>query len=92
MNINLAHVRERSVHGGWINFVVFEADATDRTASGRARVLAGLTLKARANRLKVDQAAIAFVENGKIHFYGDPNLVDYLSKSGVPRWTHKLDI
>lgn len=92
MKINFAHVRERSVQGGWINFVVFEADANDRTASGRARVLADLTFRARAKRLKVDQSAIAFNENGRIHFYGNPNLVDYLSKSGVPAWTHRLDI
>ena len=90
MTINFAHLRERSVQGGWINFVVFEADANNRTSTARAMVLADLTRRARALRLKVDQAALAFVENGRLHYYGTPNLVDYLSKNGPPRWTHRL--
>lgn len=91
MKINLAHVRERSTSGGWINFAVFEAKSTSNTDSANAGVLAQLTAKARHAGLKIDQSALAFVENGRIKFYGSKNLVEYLSRGGLPQWTHSID-
>lgn len=87
--INLAHLRERSTSGGWINFVVFEAKSTTGDNDG---VLYDLTQAARAQGLAVDQSALAFTVGGRVRFYGDPNLVAYLSKRGVPRWTHKISV
>ncbi|HEX8397508.1 MAG TPA: hypothetical protein VF644_08780 [Pyrinomonadaceae bacterium] len=92
MTINFAHVRERSTNGGWIDFAVFKADANNRTNSARADVLQQLTMKARRKGLKVDQSALVFSEHGQTKFYGSPNLVQYLSNNGVPRWTHSMDI
>ena len=91
MRINYAHLRERSTSGGWIDFAVFEARATNGTDSGNAQVLARLTAKARAAGQKIDQSALAFQEHGRIKFYGDRKLVEYLSKAGVPRWTHTIN-
>lgn len=87
--INLAHLRERSTSGGWINFVVFEAKSTTGDNDG---VLYELTQAARAQGLAVDQSALAFTVGGRVQFYGDRNLVAYLSKRGVPRWTHKISV
>jgi hypothetical protein len=92
MQINLAHLREQSTSGGWINFAVFEAKSTSGTDSGNSALLSQLTSKARAAGLKVDQSALAFMQNGRIQFYGDKNLVNYLSSSDVPQWTHKIDV
>jgi uncharacterized protein YjiK len=92
MKINVAHIRERSTSGGWINFAVFEANSNNGTDSGRAEVLRNLTIKARANGLQVEKSALAYNQSGRTMFYGTPDLVDYLSNSGVPRWTHSLDI
>lgn len=92
MQVNFAHLRERATSGGWINFAVFEAKSTSGTNSGNSILLPQLTSKARAAGLKVDQSALAFAQHGRIQFYGDQNLVNYLSHSGVPRWTHTLDI
>ena len=89
MKINLAHIRERSTTGGWINFVVFEAKST---TNSNDQLLAQLTSQARANGLKVDKSALAFNQNGRLKFYGTNDLVDYLSKSGLPRWTHSIDV
>lgn len=91
MKINLAHLRERAVSGGWVNFVVFDARATSGTDSANADLLAQLTAKARANGLRVDQSALAFAKNGKIYFYGSKHLVDFLSKGWAPQWTHTID-
>ena len=91
MKIDLAHLRERSTSGGWIDFAVFNAKSTTGTNSDNAELLAELTAKARASGLKVDQSALAFKQAGKNHFYGDKKLVDYLSRNGIPRWTHKID-
>jgi hypothetical protein len=91
LKINFAHVRHPGVSGRDINFVVF--DASSRTgSSGNADVLAALTMKARGNGLKVDQSALAFVQHGQLRFFGDRHLVDFLSKNGLPRWTHMMDV
>jgi hypothetical protein len=86
----MAHLRERSTTGGWINFAVFQADAISNTNTARSEALAELTHKARANGLRVDQAALAFRENGRTTYYGNSNLVDYLSRVGIRGWTHTL--
>lgn len=91
MRINFAHLRERSTSGGWVNFAVFEARSSIGTDHANAEVLARLTSKARISGLQIDQSALAFMEGSRIKFYGDKNLVDYLSKSGIPNWTHYID-
>lgn len=92
MKINFAHLRERAVNGGWINFAVFDADATTKLNSDRNRLLNQLTIKARASGLRVDQSALAFEENGQIRFYGDPNLVKFLANNFSPYWTHSMNV
>ncbi|WP_313509067.1 hypothetical protein [Stenotrophomonas geniculata] len=89
MKINLAHLRERSTSGGWIDFVVFDAKSTNGDNEG---LLAHLTDEAIRSGLSVDQSALAYRQNGRIQFFGSKNLVAYLSKSGVPRWTHSITV
>lgn len=91
MKINLAHLRERSANGGWINFAVFEARANSCTNSANSNTLEQLTRKARGTGLRIDQSALAYEQHGQIKFFGSKNLVDYLSNSGVPQWTHQID-
>ena len=91
MRINYAHLRERSTSGGWIDFAIFEARSSSGTDADNLGVLNRLTMKARATGQKIDQSALVFMENGRIKFYGDKNLVAHLSKAGVPRWTHWID-
>jgi len=92
MKISLAHVRERSTSGGWIDFAVFDAKSTSGGDSANATLLAQLTAKARASGLKIDQSALAYSQNARIQFYGTKNLVEYLSSSGLPQWTHEIDV
>ena len=89
MRINFAHLRERSTSGGWIDFAVFDAKST---TGSNDQLLASLTLRARASGLKIDQAALAYTEGGRLMFYGSKPLIDFLSRSGVPRWTHRIDV
>lgn len=91
MKINLAHLRERSTSGGWVNFVVFDAKST-LGDSGNPTLLAQLTARARASGLRVDQSALAYSQHGQIRFYGTKTLVDYLSQRGVAGWTHTIDV
>jgi hypothetical protein len=91
MRVNFAHIRERSTTGGWIDFAVFDANSTDRTDRGRAEVLRDLTVMARASGYKVDKSALVYDENGQLKSYGASDIVEYLSDSGIPRWTHYLD-
>lgn len=91
MNVKLAHLRERAHSGGWINFAVFEARSSSGTRDDNARLLAQLTARARSANLQVDQSALAFVSGGRVQFFGSPPLVEYLSKSGLPGWTHTID-
>ena len=85
----MAHLRERSTTGGWINFAVFDAKSPTGENAG---LLLKLTTAARANGLKVDQSDLAFQSGGRIQFYGDKDLVSYLSKGWAPHWTHVIDI
>jgi hypothetical protein len=55
-------------------------------------LLGQLVAEARRNNLRVDKAALAFHEAGRTKFFGTPDLVRYLSSSGIPRWTHTLDV
>lgn len=91
MKINLAHIRERAAAGGWIDFAVFEARSSSGTNSDNASLLQQLTLKARAQGLKIDQSALVYAQNGLNMFYGSKHLVDYLSKGWSPHWTHTID-
>jgi hypothetical protein len=92
MRIQFAHIRERSTTGGYIDFAVFQANANDGTDSGRADVLHDLTTQARMQGLKIDQSALAYTEHGRTRYYGSRNLVSYLARRGVSRWTHYLDV
>lgn len=92
MKINLAHIRERSTSGGYIDFAVFDAKATSGGDAGNATLLDQLTTRARASGLKIDQSALACSYNGRNRFFGSKNLVDYLSNNGLPRWTHEIDL
>ncbi|MEQ9877140.1 hypothetical protein ABRP92_04010 [Pectobacterium aroidearum] len=88
MKINLAHLRERAVGGGWVNFAVFEAKST---SGDNDKLLWQLTNKARTSGLRIDQSALAFMSGGRVRFYGDQKLVNYLAKTWHPFWTHTID-
>lgn len=91
MRINLAHLRERAASGGWVNFAVFDARSSSGSRDDNARLLAQLTAQARASNLRVEQSALAFNSGGRLQFFGSPPLVDFLSKNGIPGWTHIID-
>jgi hypothetical protein len=92
MKIELAHVRGRSTTGGFIDCAVFKADVTSERDSDRAELLLDLTTRAGLAGLSIEKSALAFRENGRVMFYGTPDLVEYLSNTGVPLWTHYLNI
>lgn len=87
MRIEFAHVR----HQG-IDFAVFDADARDHTDDSRAELLGDLVVRTRMQGLKIDKAALAYRSGHRIEFYGTPDLVQFLSRVGPPRWTHTLTI
>jgi hypothetical protein len=87
MNVQLAHLRDQG-----IDFAVFAADARQRTASARSELLAELVCAARGSGLKIDKAALCYRSGGRTEFYGSPDLVRYLSRLGVPRWTHSIQV
>jgi hypothetical protein len=92
MRINFAHLRERARNGGWINFAVFDARSSSGSPSDNAILLSQLTAQARANSLKIDQSALAYSSGRRVMFYGTPSLVEFLSRSGLPLWTHHMDV
>ncbi len=92
MDINLAHLREKSVNGGWIDFAVFDAKSISGTKSDNQKLLSQLTTKARLSGLKIDQSALVFKEGCRIKYFGSRYLVEYLSNSGISQWTHKIKL
>lgn len=89
MKIRMAHLRERGQNGGWIDFAVFDAKATNGDNDG---LLLHLTSAARALGFRIDQSALAYRLGSRLQFFGSRPLVDYLSKAGVSKWTHTLDV
>ena len=87
--INLAHIREHSTTGGYIDFIVFDAKST---INRNDKLLKILTNKARTSGLKVDKSALVYKKNNHTEFYGTKDLVDYLANNGLPQWTHTLDV
>lgn len=88
MKVNLAHLQDQG-----IDFAVFEADAASKTEIARNQVLSQLISAARAAGLKVDKGALAFTENGRLNFFGPPDLVRYLIGRGpLPQWTHAIKV
>lgn len=92
MQINFAHLRQPAVSGGWVNFAVFDARSSSGTTSANSALLEQLTARARRNQLRIDQSALAFSANGRIRFFGNKHLVEFLSHNGLSRWTHTLTI
>ena len=92
MKINLAHIRARAANGGNIDFAVFDAKSNIGGDNANSQLLAQLTARAEASGLKVDQSALAYTENGRLRFFGSKNLVDHLSKIGLPSWTHSINV
>jgi hypothetical protein len=92
MRVNFAHLRERAQSGGWIDFAVFDARSTSGTSVDNSHLLAQLTTRARASKLRVDQAALAFTSDGRVRFFGSTSLVEYLSRNGLPGWTHHIEV
>ena len=84
--IRFAHLK---IQG--INVAVFAADAPSRNREDRARLLASLTMRARVSGLAVSKSALAYSSCGRREYYGTPDLVRYLARSGVWRWTHTMD-
>jgi hypothetical protein len=91
VKINFAHIRHPSTSGGFINFAVFGANARNGS-SGNPAVLADLTRRAQASGLRIDQSALAYMQNGQMKLFGDQQLVKFLSGNGVPNWTHSIDV
>lgn len=87
MKIRMAHI---SIQGRSV--AVFDADAKSKTNSARNELLGTLTHQARLNGLRVDAAALAYTEHGRTVYQGSTNLVRYLAKNGVRRWTHTLTV
>lgn len=92
MRINFAHFYEHSTSGGRVDLAVFEARPRSGLDSDNADLLFSLTAQARSAGHKIDQSALAYEEQGQIRYYGDKDLVKYLSQSGLPQWTHSIDV
>lgn len=90
MKVNLAHLRDRSTSGGYIDFVVFEARSRSGLDRDNLNLLNELTYEARKAGYRADKSALAYMNAGRVRFFGDKDLVKYLSNRGVPNWTHYL--
>jgi hypothetical protein len=87
MRINFAHI---NIHG--LNVAVFDAKPTVDSDAARGQLLNDLANRARRLNLRVEKAALAYEEFGRIKFYGNIDLVNYLSNAGLPNWTHWMDV
>lgn len=91
--VQLAHFRQQTATGQFIDFAIFDARTESGSESDNLELLNGLVNKAiELEKLKIDQAALMFKRDGEIRFYGSTDLVNYISKVGFPKWTHTLKL
>lgn len=85
MRIRMAHLRDLG-----INFASFAADAANHNNTELQALLADLVAKARGNRLRVDKAALAYLEASRTNCFAR-RISSSISRR-VPGWTHTLDV
>lgn len=91
--INLAHYRQKTATGDYVNFAIFDAVAESDSEKDKLELLNGLVkLTIELKKLKIDQAVIAFYKDDELRLYGSNDLIKYLSRSGLPEWTHTLEL
>lgn len=86
-DVNMAHIR---IQG--ISVAVFDARPTSGSDRDRQSVLDRLVMAARRTGMLVQKAALAYRDGRSVRFFGTPDLVRYLTRAGVPRWTHRLTV
>lgn len=87
MQIRFAHFRALGA-----DLAVFDADSTSGRADDRHELLEQLAASLRGQGLNVDHAALTYSDAGRVKVYGVSEVVTYLTKAGMPRWTHRLEI
>tara|TARA_B110000967_G_C18500592_1_gene371336 strand:- start:137 stop:409 length:273 start_codon:yes stop_codon:yes gene_type:complete len=89
MQVKVAFMSQPSTDGSAKRFVVFEA----RSAGGdNQALLRQLSEKAKHAGMDFEWAALAFMQNHQITYFGSPALTQYLVKTKwVPSWTHTFD-
>jgi len=92
MKINMAHFRQETSNGDFMDFAIFDARSESGSEADNLTLLNELSENARKNNFKVDQAVLVFKIDDEIRFYGSTELAKYLSKVGFPKWTHQIDI
>ena len=92
MRINFAHMKHPGQDGTAVSFAVFEARSNSGSDADNKKLLENLVEKARGIGLRVERAALVFMEGGRVKFWGNTDLVALLSKGGVPKWTHYFDV
>lgn len=85
--IRVAHLRTQG-----ISYAVFDADVRTGLDADRNALLRELTVEAERQGLRVQKAALAFSQGGRVTFFGTPDLVRYLAANGVSHWTHTLTL
>ena len=91
MKVNFAHLKYRSASGADVSFAVFEARSNSGSDKDNRKLLEDLVGLAQGIGLRVEEAALVFLEGGRIKFWGNTDLVQRLVNGGVPKWTHYLD-
>ncbi|MDG2091005.1 MAG: hypothetical protein P8J61_07890 [Gammaproteobacteria bacterium] len=91
--VNLAHFRQQTATGDFIDFAIFDAKTESGNESDNLALLNNLTQSAiQMKKLKIDQAALVFKKNDELRFYGSTDLINYISRAGIPKWTHTLEL
>lgn len=92
MRIDLAHLREQSTTGQWVDFAVFFAKTNEDTDEARGTLLSQLIVAANQADRRVEAGALVYEQYNQIRWWGHPFVVDYLNKRGVPRPTHSIEV
>lgn len=89
MQVRVAFMSQASTDGSAKRFVVFDARAAD---GNNQALLRGLSERAKHAGMDFHWAALAFMQEGRLGYFGSPSLTQHLVKiKWVPSWTHTVE-
>jgi hypothetical protein len=92
MRFEFAHRSAQSTTGHEVNFALFNAKPNISTDSERQKLLNALTYEAQGAGYIIDASGLVYEEHRHIFTFGDPFVVDYCKKNGIPRMTNWIEV
>lgn len=92
MAVNFSYFRRHTTKRRWRNLAVFVITKAQQLNRTPYQVLSELSALVKSENMLIDDSLLIVLDGGKNCLYGDNSLVDLVSHTGVPRFTHRIAV